>query len=310
MVGSDISARDNVSLSMAATNITNVMTTLRDRGLCSDEEYLRMIYRFASEVVDVEEILASADPPYVAPNLVDVNDMSPEELERLKARLPNYQEPADRPRPEKKKKSRGGVNPGKSSDPPSISRPASSNPPPIRDFFTAKKFHRKGREGRKNGKGGKEEGGWPACKRDGVRWRVNFYHEQEFSTQSQGNKEKSRIKQRLLKESPPGFAPVPFSIVVLLPSMDSSRFNISFPAFFCFWGVIMTYTMVLIAIITLTHPDVNGGAPYGFRIDAQMIRFRGFQDHREVITGLDTRCGSTLMSSWRMAAQPGWHPPQ
>ncbi len=76
-----------------------------------------MIYRFASEVVDVEEILASADPPYVAPNLVDVNDMSPEELERLKARLPNYQEPADRPRPEKKKKSRGGVNPGKSSDP-------------------------------------------------------------------------------------------------------------------------------------------------------------------------------------------------
>ncbi len=55
-------------------------------------------------------------------------------------------------------------------------------------------------------------------------------------------------KAEAVKESPPGFAPVPFSIVVLLPSMDSSRFNISFPAFFCFLGCYNDLYMVLIAI--------------------------------------------------------------
>jgi|GEM_PF-186832 len=58
--GADISARDNVSLSMAAQNIINSLSDLRDRGLITDEEYLRMAYRFAGEVVDVEDMLEKA----------------------------------------------------------------------------------------------------------------------------------------------------------------------------------------------------------------------------------------------------------
>ena len=53
----DISARDNVSLAIAATNIITAVSTLRDRNLIDDAEMLRMIYRFSGEPVDVEEML-------------------------------------------------------------------------------------------------------------------------------------------------------------------------------------------------------------------------------------------------------------
>ena len=56
--GADISARDNVSLAMAASNISSVLGQARDRGLLDDAEYLRLLYRFCGESVDVEEMLA------------------------------------------------------------------------------------------------------------------------------------------------------------------------------------------------------------------------------------------------------------
>lgn len=56
--GADISARDNVSLAMAASNITPVLREARDRGLMDDAEFLRLLYRFCGESVDVEEMLA------------------------------------------------------------------------------------------------------------------------------------------------------------------------------------------------------------------------------------------------------------
>jgi hypothetical protein len=58
--GADISARDNVALSMAGQNIINLLSDLRDRQLITDAEYLRMSYRFAGEIVDVEEMLEKA----------------------------------------------------------------------------------------------------------------------------------------------------------------------------------------------------------------------------------------------------------
>ena len=56
--GADISARDNISLAMAASNITPVLREARDRGLIDDAEFLRLLYRFCGESVDVEEMLA------------------------------------------------------------------------------------------------------------------------------------------------------------------------------------------------------------------------------------------------------------
>lgn len=56
--GADISARDNVSLSLAAGNISSVLQTARDRALIDDGEYLRLLYRFCGESVDVPEMLA------------------------------------------------------------------------------------------------------------------------------------------------------------------------------------------------------------------------------------------------------------
>jgi hypothetical protein len=58
LTGADISARDNVSLAMAVTNLVNTLTTLRDRQLIDDSEMLRLVYRFAGETVDVDEMLA------------------------------------------------------------------------------------------------------------------------------------------------------------------------------------------------------------------------------------------------------------
>lgn len=56
--GADISARDNVSLAMAASNMLGVLSEVRNRGLIDDSEFLRLMYRFCGESVDVEEMLA------------------------------------------------------------------------------------------------------------------------------------------------------------------------------------------------------------------------------------------------------------
>jgi hypothetical protein len=55
--GSDISARDNISLALAVSNIVVALGKVRNRGLIDDAEYLRLIYRFAGEAVDVENML-------------------------------------------------------------------------------------------------------------------------------------------------------------------------------------------------------------------------------------------------------------
>ncbi len=56
--GADISARDNLSLAMAASSILNVLNETRSRGLIDDAEFLRLVYRFSGEAVNVEEMLA------------------------------------------------------------------------------------------------------------------------------------------------------------------------------------------------------------------------------------------------------------
>jgi len=58
VLGSDISARDNVSLGLAAVNALNALCELRDRQLIDDAELLRLTYKFAGESVDVEQMLA------------------------------------------------------------------------------------------------------------------------------------------------------------------------------------------------------------------------------------------------------------
>jgi hypothetical protein len=57
LTGADISARDNVSLSLAASNINNVLQSARDRALIDDAEFLRLLYRFCGESVDAPEML-------------------------------------------------------------------------------------------------------------------------------------------------------------------------------------------------------------------------------------------------------------
>jgi len=53
----DISARDNVSLAMAGSNITNVMMSLYDRGLVDSQEVIRMVYAFTGQIVDPDKFL-------------------------------------------------------------------------------------------------------------------------------------------------------------------------------------------------------------------------------------------------------------
>jgi hypothetical protein len=55
--GSDISARDNASLAAAAATVVGAFTGLRQASLIDDAELLRLAYRFAGEVVDVEDML-------------------------------------------------------------------------------------------------------------------------------------------------------------------------------------------------------------------------------------------------------------
>lgn len=63
--GADISSRDNVSLAMAATQMSAIFQDMRDRGLVNDRELLRMVYSYAGEPSDVDGLLAggSTAPP-------------------------------------------------------------------------------------------------------------------------------------------------------------------------------------------------------------------------------------------------------
>ena len=58
VTGADLSARDNAALAVAMSTASNALAMLRDRAVIDDAELLRMVYRFAGEVVDVEAILA------------------------------------------------------------------------------------------------------------------------------------------------------------------------------------------------------------------------------------------------------------
>lgn len=65
--GTDISARDNSSLAIAATTIVSAFAGLYDRGLINERELLRISYNFAGELVDVDELLKSVVPPRAQP---------------------------------------------------------------------------------------------------------------------------------------------------------------------------------------------------------------------------------------------------
>jgi hypothetical protein len=55
--GADLSARDNAALAVAITSGMAALTQMRDRCIIDDAELLRMAYKFAGEVPDVEAIL-------------------------------------------------------------------------------------------------------------------------------------------------------------------------------------------------------------------------------------------------------------
>ena len=61
--GTDISARDNAALAIAASQIVAAFGQLYDRGLINEEELIRLSYTFAGEVVDVQELLKRIVPP-------------------------------------------------------------------------------------------------------------------------------------------------------------------------------------------------------------------------------------------------------
>lgn len=52
LLGSDISVRDNLSLSQAAATMLPVLVELRNRGLIDDAEMMRLAYRFAGEQLE------------------------------------------------------------------------------------------------------------------------------------------------------------------------------------------------------------------------------------------------------------------
>ena len=55
--GADISARDNVALSMAGINVASLFEKLYDMGMVDAAEMLRVIYRFIGESGDLDELL-------------------------------------------------------------------------------------------------------------------------------------------------------------------------------------------------------------------------------------------------------------
>lgn len=58
--GADLSSRDNAALAIATSSVTSALVNLYDRGLIDESELLRMIYRFAGEVVDIDEVMKRA----------------------------------------------------------------------------------------------------------------------------------------------------------------------------------------------------------------------------------------------------------
>lgn len=58
--GADLSSRDNAALAIATSSITAALVDLHDRGLIDDTELLRMVYRFAGEVVDIQDVIKKA----------------------------------------------------------------------------------------------------------------------------------------------------------------------------------------------------------------------------------------------------------
>ncbi|PKO08090.1 MAG: hypothetical protein CVU40_17105 [Chloroflexi bacterium HGW-Chloroflexi-2] len=65
VVGADLSSRDNAALAIATSTITSALVNLFDRGLIDGSELVRMVYRFAGEVVDIDEVIrkAKVNPP-------------------------------------------------------------------------------------------------------------------------------------------------------------------------------------------------------------------------------------------------------
>lgn len=60
VTGADLSARDNAALAEAMSKIVAALAQIKDRGMIDEAEFLRMAYRFAGEVVDVEGLLNRA----------------------------------------------------------------------------------------------------------------------------------------------------------------------------------------------------------------------------------------------------------
>ncbi len=60
VTGADINSRDNSSLSQSAYYMVEVLANLRDRTLISNDEFLRVIYRFFGETVDADAMLKQA----------------------------------------------------------------------------------------------------------------------------------------------------------------------------------------------------------------------------------------------------------
>jgi len=60
ITGADISSRDNASLAQAAYYIISVLDDLKDRQLITNDEILRLIYRFFGETIDADEMLKRA----------------------------------------------------------------------------------------------------------------------------------------------------------------------------------------------------------------------------------------------------------
>jgi len=67
--GADLSSRDNAALAIATSTMTSALVNLYDRGLIDEREMLRMVYRFAGEVVDVEEVIQKGKK--VSPKVVE-----------------------------------------------------------------------------------------------------------------------------------------------------------------------------------------------------------------------------------------------
>jgi hypothetical protein len=61
--GADISARDNVALADSGGKIGPLFEGLYQAGLIDAREYLRVVYRFVGEEVDLDALLAKAAMP-------------------------------------------------------------------------------------------------------------------------------------------------------------------------------------------------------------------------------------------------------